>query len=166
MNRQCQPKRCWLALASVCLVLPCQVISLEAVLADEPRQEKADKSKSVAEKIVGTWVLAETKRPGTPSGIGTRLKFYTGTHWMITQPDPKTGEVVFHHGGKYSIDGSTFSSTTDFAGAKTISQIGNAGRSKIEIDGDTLKQIDSEGVWNETWKRWNPPVALAPQNEE
>jgi hypothetical protein len=40
--------------------------------------------------LIGTWILAEAATPGSPSGVGSRLKFFTGTHWVITQPDPNT----------------------------------------------------------------------------
>lgn len=42
---------------------------------------------------------------------------------MIDQPDASTGVIIFQHGGTY------------------------------ELDGDTMQQADSEGVFNETWKR-------------
>jgi hypothetical protein len=69
------------------------------------------------------------------------------------QPDPKTGIIVFQHGGKYTLDGDVLSSTTDFAGTSTRSQISKTGSIRIQIDGDTHKQIDLDGVFNETWKK-------------
>ncbi len=136
----------------VALVFSSYLSSSQAT-ADEPKSEKEKEPTKFAEQLIGTWVLTESQRPGTPSGIGTRLKFYTGTHWLIVQPDPKSGVIVFQHGGKYTIDGDILSSTTDFAGASTRSQISKTGSLKIQIDGDTHKQVDPEGVYNETWKR-------------
>ncbi|WP_425613652.1 hypothetical protein NA78x_003487 [Anatilimnocola sp. NA78] len=120
--------------------------------ADKPEQGGAA-AKSLADKLIGTWTLDEAKTPGSPSGVGTRLKSFTGTHWMITQPDPKTGVVVFHHGGRYTLDGATLKTTTDFAGESTKSRVGIFGEFKINVDGDTFKQTDANGTFNETWKR-------------
>jgi len=107
----------------------------------------------LAGKLIGTWKLEEASRPGSPSGNGTRLKLFTGTHWSVVQPDPNSGEVVFHHGGRYTLEGDKVKTTTDFAGASTKSQIGRPGTYTIQNDGDTMKQTDAEGVYNETWKR-------------
>ena len=43
--------------------------------------------------------------------------------------------------------------TRDFAGESTKALIGGTGKLKIKIESDTMKQADSEGVYNETWKR-------------
>jgi hypothetical protein len=76
---------------------------------------------------------------------------------MITQPDLNTGLVIFHHGGRYTLEDDTLSATTDFANATTQSAIGKSERLKITIDGDTLNQIDvDQGIYNETWKRCKP----------
>src|SRR5262245_6299995 len=107
----------------------------------------------LAGKLIGTWQLDEARNPGSPSGIGTRLKLFTGTHWCVVQPDPNTSEVVFQHGGRYTVEGDKVNTTTEFAGASTKSLIGRPGTYTIQIDGDTMKQIDSQGVYNETWKR-------------
>jgi hypothetical protein len=53
--------------------------------------------------LVGEWVLVTSDRPGAPSGIGVRRKVFTQTTWSITQRDPATGDVVFHHGGTYTL---------------------------------------------------------------
>ena len=114
----------------------------------------ADKdSKTLAQKLMGTWKLDEASTPGSPSGVGTRLKLFTGTHWCVIQPDPGTGEIVFQHGGRYELQGDQMKTTTDFAGESTKDRIGGKGTFSIKIDGDTMKQTDSNGVFNEIWKR-------------
>ena len=120
-------------------------------------QESTDKkpavvAQDVAAKLIGTWTLEKAERPGSPSGIGTRLKMFTGTHWCVIQPDAN-GKIVFLHGGTYEFDGTNLTTTTDFAGDRTAQFIGNKGTVKLEIDGDTLRQIDPNGVFNETWRR-------------
>jgi hypothetical protein len=120
--------------------------------ADKPGQDEAATEK-LAEQLIGTWILEKASTPGSPSGVGTRLKSFTGTHWMITQPDSATGEVVFHHGGRYKLDGDKVTTTTDFAGASTKSRIGSSGEFKIKVNSDTYQQTDASGTFNETWKR-------------
>ena len=123
------------------------------LFADDRSPQDEEAAKDLAQRLIGTWVLEEAKTVGSPSGVGRRLKFFTGTHWCITQPDPKTGEVVFHHGGRYTLDGGTLKTTREFAAESTKSVIGSSGAFTIRIAGDTLKQADADGVFNETWKR-------------
>jgi hypothetical protein len=108
---------------------------------------------TLAAKLVGTWKLEEASTPGSPSGVGTRLKLFTGTHWCVIQPDPKSGEIVFQHGGRYELDGDKMKTKTDFAGESTKAMIGQSGTLTIKVDGDTMTQADADGVFNETWKR-------------
>jgi len=116
-------------------------------------EKQGAKATKLSTDLIGTWTLAEAATPGTPSGVGSRLKFFTGTHWMITQPDPKTGEVVFHHGGRYTIAGDTLATSIDFANGSTASLIGNKHDFKIAVDGDTFKQTGINNPYTETWKR-------------
>ena len=120
--------------------------------------EGANTSNTDPEKIlVGAWQLKTSKNPGSPSGIGTRLKLFTGTHWCVVQPDPASGKIVFQHGGHYSFDGSVLSETIDFAGDSTSSLIGRTFEHKLKLANDSLEQIDPEGVYNETWERAKTP---------
>jgi hypothetical protein len=133
------------------------------VVKSSPAAEES--RKAVADRIIGTWVLVESDRPGTPSGIGCRLISFTRTHWMMAQPDSKTGLVVFHHGGRYTLEGDMLTEIIDFAGASTQSVIGGSGRFKITVDGDVYKQIDVDrGVYNETWKRYKPTESSTKQS--
>ena len=132
-------------LLAVVIVLP--------AWADEPPRDGKKKPTKLAKNLIGTWTLEEAKAPGNPSGVGSRLKFFTGTHWMITQPDPKTGKVVFHHGGRYTLDGETMATTTDFANESTGDFIGQERKFKITVDGNTLKQTGVGNPYTETWKR-------------
>lgn len=106
-----------------------------------------------AKLLIGAWQLKTAKNPGSPSGIGTRLKLFTGTHFCVIQPDPKSGKIVFQHGGHYSFDGSVLNETIDFAGDSTASLIGMTFKLKLKITNDSLEQIDADGVLNETWER-------------
>jgi hypothetical protein len=106
-----------------------------------------------AKTLLGTWQLKTAKNPGTPSGIGTRLKLFTGTHWCVIQPDPTSGKIVFQHGGHYSYDDGVLSETIDFAGESTSSLIGKTFKHKVKVTPDVLEQTDPEGIFDETWER-------------
>ena len=80
-----------------------------------------------------------------------RRKVFTQTTWSITQRDPATGDVVFHHGGTYTLSGSTYRETVEFANPSTASLIGQTFTYQVTIQGDTYSQLD--GQWNEVWKR-------------
>jgi hypothetical protein len=129
------------------------LLPVHRVAADNPPQADKAVAGDLAGKLIGTWKLAEASTPGSPSGIGTRLKLFTGTHWCVVQPDPNSGEIVFQHGGRYTLEGDKVKTSTDFAGDSTKSMIGRPGTFTIQIDGDTMKQTDAQGVFNETWKR-------------
>lgn len=121
--------------------------------ADDEQRQAAVAPGNLAKDLIGTWVLDKAQTPGTPSGIGTRLKYYTGTHWMISQPDGKKGVVVFHHGGRYTLDGNSMTSTVDFANSSTADLIGKTLKFKITVDGDTYTQQAQDNPYTETWKR-------------
>ena len=104
-----------------------------------------------ASPLIGEWVLVTSDRPGTPSGIGVRRKVFTQTTWSITQRDPATGDVVFHHGGTYTLTGSTYRETVEFANSTTANLIGQTFTYQVTIQGDTYSQL--EGQFNEVWKR-------------
>jgi hypothetical protein len=78
---------------------------------------------------------------------------FTGTHWSVLQPDPKTGKIIFCHGGRYSVDGGQVTTHTDFAGDSTTMLIGKTNKLKLNVTGNTMKQQDAAGVFDETWTR-------------
>jgi hypothetical protein len=130
-----------------------------------PPAEKV--TKAIADQIIGTWVLVASDRPSTPSGIGCRLQTYTRTHWLMTQPDPQTGLVVFHLGWRYTFEGDIMTQRIDFADASNQSVIGGSGRFKIAIDGDVYKQIDVDrGSYNSTSKRYKPTQPSTKQDRK
>ncbi len=144
-----------------CLFAIGLVVSVFTVLNLFEAPTSADDKLKTAEqnaKLIGTWKLEKAENPGSPSGIGTRLKMFSGTHWCVIQPD-EAGKIVFHHGGTYEFDGAELKTTTDFAGEQTVSFVGRKGSVKLELDGDTLRQSDPNGVFNETWRRVKNPNA-------
>ena len=106
----------------------------------------------------------------TPSS-GGRIKFFTGDHWCITQAEPKSGVVLFNHGGTYTLEDSpyhkwvTYHESVDYANASTIANVGNKNDFTITIEGDTLTSVGIGNRWNEVWKRLKPADAKAvPEN--
>lgn len=143
------------------LLVPTVVLSAMLVIFSDstaPADEGAKApSAEPAKMLIGAWQLKEAKNPGTPSGIGTRLKLFTGTHWCVIQPDPMSGKIVFQHGGHYSFDGKVLSESIDFAGDSTSSLIGKTFKFELKITKDALEQLDADGVFNEKWERAKAP---------
>ena len=127
-----------------------------------PESEPAGTQKSVAEQLIGTWVLVG--EPGevekAPSS-GGRYKFFTGSRWCITQAGSKNGIVIFHHGGTYKIDGDQYTESVEYANPTTMDRIGSKGRYKMTIDGDTLTQIGEDNKLKEVWQRVRSKVGSA-----
>lgn len=108
----------------------------------------------LARDLVGTWVLAGTPdKPEDPPKSGGRLKFFTGKNWCITQANPDTGVVIFHHGGTYSLDGDEMSETIKYANENTAPLINQTNKFKIKVEGDTYTQVGQGNPYTEVWKR-------------
>ena len=100
------------------------------------------------------WVLVGTPgQIGQPPPTGGMLKFFAGRHWAITQADPKTGEVIYHHGGTYKLDGDQYTETIEYATANTANLIKKTHKFKIKVEGDTYTQIGIDNEWSQVWKR-------------
>ena len=52
------------------------------------------------------------------------MKLWGEKHWVITQADPETGNVIYHHGGTYTLDGDKYVETITFANENTAPLIG------------------------------------------
>jgi hypothetical protein len=108
----------------------------------------------LAKDLIGAWVLV-----GTPDNVGeapksgARLKFFTGKHWVVTQPEPETGKVVFHHGGIYTLDGDNYAETIEYATDNSAELIKKTYKFKIKVEGDTYTQIGVDNPFSEVWKR-------------
>ena len=149
-RKTCRPQEVALI---VILALGCTFTESRAVAGGEQAQKIKASASEIATKLIGTWKLEAAPNPGSPSGIGTRLRLFTGSHWCVIQPDPETGVIVFQLGGRYTVEGHTMKETTDFAGDLTKSLIGHPRTFTIQVDGDTYKQLDPNGKFTEIWKR-------------
>jgi hypothetical protein len=142
------------ALFAVALLLPAGVML--PIGADDQPLKKAEKTK-LAKDLIGTWVLVGTPgEVGDPPKSGGRLKFITEKSWCITQADPDTGKVIFHHGGTYTLDGDTYSETIEYANENTAELIKKTFKFKTKVEGDTYTQTglgDDNPFKGEVWKR-------------
>ena len=146
-------KRRVIRTAAVILVLA--VVLPVGGAGDQPPKKDAEPTK-LAKDLIGTWVLVGTPdRVGEAPESGGRLKFRTGKHWCITEADPKTGKVVFHHGGTYTLDGDTYSETVGYATESTAEIIKKTFKFKVKVENDTYTQtgIGADNPFNEVWKR-------------
>lgn len=116
-----------------------------------------------AKQLIGAWVLVGTPdHVGKAPSAGGRLHFFTGAYWCNTQADPKTGVVLFHHGGTYTVNGDTFHANLDFANSSTMNLIGRTnGNFTCKVEGDTLTKIGIDNPWKEVWKRLKPQGSLS-----
>ncbi len=108
----------------------------------------------LAKDLLGTWVLVGTPdQVGEAPKSGARLKFFTGKHWVVTQAEPETGKVVFHHGGTYTLDGDNYAETIEYANESTADLIKKTHKFKIKVEGSTYTQIGDGNPYSEVWKR-------------
>ncbi|MBN1998901.1 hypothetical protein JW935_15180 [candidate division KSB1 bacterium] len=58
--------------------------------------------------MLGAWVrLPDPKLEDQPT-FESYYKFWDLRHWCISNSDPETGHIIFHHGGTFTIDGDIF----------------------------------------------------------
>lgn len=112
-------------------------------------QDIVDKKPLTHESIQGAWELKFENG-------SKRIKFIAGGHWTITQCDPKTGTVVFHHGGTYTLDGATYTEKVVFANDNTSNMKGDSNKFELTIDGDVIHQKGIGNPWTEDWTRIKP----------
>jgi hypothetical protein len=108
----------------------------------------------LAKVLIGTWAFAGP--PGEakdPPAKGARLKFITDKCWTVTQADPDTGLVAFHHGGTFTLDENKYSESIVYANESTKELIGKTLHFKVKVEGDTLTQEGIDNTYNEVWKR-------------
>src|SRR5690242_7292954 len=120
-----------LLLGALALAIPTgMVFSLRA---DDQASRGGKEPTKLAKDLIGTWILV-----GTPDKIGEmpksggRLKFITGRHWVVTQAEPETGKVLFHHGGTYTLDGDHYAETVEYANENTADLIKKTFKFKIK----------------------------------
>ena len=103
----------------------------------------------VTNPLVGRWVLTASANPGNPSGINTRIKTFTEDEWQIQQTTA-AGAVVFRHGGHYTLRGTAYTETVEFANANTANLIGRTFTATLNLSAD---QFTQSAPTAETWNR-------------
>ena len=81
------------------------------------------------------------------------MRFFGIGHWLITESDPESGDVIYHHGGTYTLQGDTLTAKTTFATKPTARMIGQEKKFKVSVDGRTYTQIGLDNPWSESWRR-------------
>jgi hypothetical protein len=139
----------YLAIAGFCLLSSIHVPSIAASSSAPPVPRG-----NLARELNGTWLFVENiGQKQVASGRG-RLMVFTEKHWLITQPDPRTHEVIFHHGGTYTLQGDELATTVEYAMQNTRDYIGSTRLCRIKIEGDTLTKEALDGnPFSEVWKR-------------
>lgn len=109
--------------------------------------DKVQTKKTIPESAIqGAWELKMA------DGL-RRLKFIVDGKWTITQSDPATGKVAFHHGGSYTFDGTVYVEAVEFANESTADLIGNQFKFEITLTNNVLHQKGIENPWTEDWTR-------------
>jgi len=141
--------------AALILSLPWLLISLGGCAQTEPKVTVAPSGPSqLADDIVGAWVLVGTPgEVGEPPAAGGRFKFRAGGHWLITQADPNSHEVIYHHGGTYTLNGDEYAEKIEYANENTNHMINRTLKFKVKVEGDTYTQTGIGNPYSEVWKR-------------
>ena len=107
----------------------------------------------VRQALLGTWVLVGAPDAETEPQSESYLKFWGERHWCISASDPRTGKIVYHHGGTYTLDGDHYEETLTFATEETQHMIGITLKYKIKIDGDIYIQEGIDNKYSQKWQR-------------
>ena len=117
------------------------------------KPDAATMESPLARKLTGRWALVKSGEHGDGAVHSNDFKFCVDGHWCNTFADPKSGVVVTHDGGTYTLDGDTFFETVDYANPDCMNLIGHTFKFKIRFSGDTLTKTGIDNPWNEVWKR-------------
>ena len=130
------------------------MVTTTTYLGAEDKPAVAGQQSQLASALQGTWILVgEPGRIEKAPASGGRLKFCTGRHWNVTQADAQTGATIYHHGGTYTLNGSEYAETIEYANESTKELIKQTFKFNIKIDGDTLTQTGIGNPFNEVWQR-------------
>lgn len=123
---------------------------------EQPRATDPTPASDLRHALLGAWAVAAGGGSVTALGHGTRIKFWGLKHWTITEFDPRTGQVMWHHGGTYTLDGDNYTETVTFANDSTRKLIGQTLTFRITVQGDTYIQFGVGNPYNERWIRLKP----------
>ena len=106
--------------------------------------------------MLGAWALAGKPDTKDVPGPGARMKFWGLKHWVITESDPDTQDLIYHHGGTYTLDGDNYVEKITFAAPNTKQLIGLTLKFKIKVEGETYTQFGDGNSFSEKWVRLKP----------
>lgn len=124
-----------------------------AIADDEPATEAEPQASELQKSLLGAWALAGELDSTNEPDAGARMKFWGLKHWCITETNQDTGEITYHHGGTYTLDGDNYSETITFAAENTQNIVGMTFKFKIKVDKDTYLQTGVGNPFNERWVR-------------
>ena len=139
-------------LGSICLAFALSVSMISmAQESDSAPAKIAKKEPNLQKELLGVWLLAGKPDAEIEPQPGARMKFFGVGHWVITQSDPETGEVKFHHGGTYSLDGDKYTERITYASDNTKEMIGSEFKFTITVKDGKYTQIGDGNPFNELW---------------
>lgn len=113
--------------------------------------------------LTGAWKLygrvdenGKVKKVNVAKTKQRSLKFLSNGEWCISFTDSDTGQIIFHHGGTYTVDGNVYTEAIEYAHESSENMIGNKLKFKVEVEGDTLTQTGLNNPYNEVWVREKP----------
>jgi uncharacterized protein (TIGR03067 family) len=124
--------------------------SLGIMTLTDARSATAELSK----ELLGNWILV-----GSPDGAGIapaaggRVMSVTDGKFEIKQTDPKSGAVIFNHGGTWTLNGNEYAEHLEFANESSKEVKGKTFKFDIKIEGDKLSKIGNGNDWKEIWQR-------------
>ena len=101
--------------------------------------------------MLGEWLLSGKPDAEIVPAPGARMKIFGKHHWIITEHDPDTGVVIFHHGGTYELDGDSYTEKLTFANDSTKHMIGMVFKFKIKVADGKFTQIGDGNPFSEVW---------------
>jgi hypothetical protein len=136
-------------------ILP--IFAFTFLLMSTGAQEKA----TAKDAHLGTWKLISTKygdvKEFTKRGEDSlRIKYITTTHFTWLEVESASKKVVASAGGKYTMSGTTYTETIDYAGEGMESYLGKPQKFTVRVEGDKLYQSGelSDGLKiEEVWER-------------
>ncbi|YCM42508.1 hypothetical protein V2O64_14450 [Verrucomicrobiaceae bacterium 227] len=106
------------------------------------------------DKIQGSWILSGTPdKIGAAPAKGGRVKTIKGNTWVIVQKDAKSGEVIFRHGGTFTLKGNLYVESIEFANDSTRHLVGKKSTFKLSFKDDILLNHGQGNPWTEAWRQ-------------
>jgi hypothetical protein len=125
------------------------VLSFSFQCADDSNNDEPD----LNQLMLGAWVRQPLPNLENQPNFDSYYKFWGLGHWCISNSDPETGHIIFHHGGTYTIDGNKYVETITFANESTQGMIGMILEYEISLDGDIFDQVGLNNSYTQKWKR-------------